>query len=288
MYHDTTQLIFSSNGTSEIPLNFESQVLRCFAAGSGGKPVRVLLDTGTDPSAIDLRLARRLDLNLGEFALGRGAASDAIPFTETILPWLRIGDLTIRNLNAIALDLHSLPFQIDMVLGYNVLCQTVLHIDYLKHKLRISHPDLGIPQPTDKGALLPIHFFEHFPALQNVMVGDNLQLPLATIDTGSNGGLTLAPDIATQLGLRQDNKDVIRAQGSGFGGGREILRGQARSLSIGPFTLYEVPLDTPGEGEGELSRSGRANIGNSLLAQFASVTLDYGRSVCCLEPVGDG
>jgi hypothetical protein len=44
-------------------------------------------------------------------------------------------------------------------------------------------------------------------------------------------------------------------------------------------------MDTPGEGEGELSQPGRANIGNMLLARFASVTLDYGRRLCQLEPV---
>jgi hypothetical protein len=284
MYNDTTRLTFPSSGTTTVPLLFEPQVLRCQASGSGGPPVTVLLDTGTDPSAIDLHLARRLGLNLGEFALGRGAASNAIPYTETLLPWLKIGDLTLRDLFMLALDLRSMPFQVDVVLGYNVLCHLTTHIDYRRSLLSLSHPDLGVPEPSEQGAMLPLTFLDHYPALTNIVASDYC-LPLVTIDTGSNGGLTLGPDIAQQLGLRHGTAGVTLAQGAGFGGCRDILRGEVDSLVMGPFTLQRVPMDTPGEGEGELSQPGRANIGNMLLARFASVTLDYGRRLCQLEPV---
>jgi hypothetical protein len=285
MFHDPTQLAFSSHGVAEVPLLFEPQVLRCIAAGPCGKPITVLLDTGTDPSAIDLGLARRLGLNLGEFALGQGAASDTIPYTETMVPWLRIGDLTIRNLFALALDLSNIPFAVDVVLGYNVLWQLVLHIDYAQRRLRISHPDLGMPDPSPNGAMLPLTFFEHFPALTNVIIPDDMQLTIATIDTGSNGGLTLGPDLAQLLGLDPGAHHVTPAEGSGFGGACETLRGYANSLQLGPFTLHHVDLDTPETMAGDLARQGRANIGNRLLSRFASMTLDYGRHLCKLEPL---
>jgi hypothetical protein len=283
MYDDPTQFFFPSSGNTEVPLIFDPKVVRCLAAGSGGKPIVVLLDTGTDPSAIDLRLAKRLGLQLGEFAMGSGAASDAVPFAETILPWLSIGSLTLRHLQVLALNLQDVPFHVDIVLGYNVLCQVVLKIDYIQNKVKISHPDLGIPEPSPSGALLPLTFFEHFPALSNLIVGDGMCLPLVTIDTGSNGGLTLGPDLAKKLGLQPDSKGVTLAQGAGFGSTRNILRGYAESIIVGPFIFSNVHLDTPGEGAGDLSRPGRANMGNNLLSRFASVTFDYGRRLCRLE-----
>lgn len=287
MYDDPTHIDFSPGGATEMPLIYQPQVVRFEAAGPGGDPLVVLLDTGTDPSAIDLGLAHRLGLPLGGFALGQGAASNAIPYTETVLPWLRLGDITLRNLYTLALDLRTMPFQVDIVLGYNVLWQVVLHIDYARHLVRLSHPDLGMPPHAPGSALLPLTFFEHFPALADISLCRNKWLPLAglaTIDTGSNGGITLSPDLARQVGLSHHAEAVTRAEGSGFGGRCEVLRGKAELLRLGPFTLRQVDIDTPGEGNGDFARQGRVNLGNRLLERFTRVTLDYRRSLCMLEP----
>jgi predicted aspartyl protease len=284
MLDDATRLIYSASGATALPLLFQPQVLRCMAAGPGGHPLTVLLDTGTDPSAIDLGLARRLGLRLGEFAMGQSAASNAVPFTETILPWLRLGDFTFRDLFVLAVDLGGTPFPVDIVLGYNVLRQLVFRVDYVNNMLSLSHPDLGMPELSPQGALLPLTFFEHFPALQDVTLCDQVHLPLATIDTGSNGGLTLGPDLAARLGLQPNGSAVVSALGTGFGGGCEVLVGQADLVRVGPFALCGVDLDTPGNGTGDLRRNGRANIGNRLLARFASITLDYERRLCAIEP----
>lgn len=284
MLDDATRLIYPPSGATSVPLLFQPQVVRCKAAGPGGHPLTVLLDTGTDPSAIDLGLARRLGLRLGDFALGQSAASDAVPFTETVLPWLRLGELTFRDLFVLALDLRAAPFPVDIVLGYNVLRQIVFQIDYINNMIHLGHPDLGLPPLSPQGVLLPLTFFEHFPAFADVSLCNNLNVPLATIDTGSNGGLTLGPDLAAQLGLQRDADRVSAARGAGFGGDCEVLVGQADLLQLGPFTLHAVDLDTPGNGAGDLRRNGRANIGNRLLARFATMTLDYERRLCALEP----
>jgi Aspartyl protease len=275
------------------------------AAGPGGYPLRVLIDTGTDPSAVDVGLARRLALRTGGSGVGQGAASDAVPFTEAVLPWLRLGDLAagagqslvIRDLFAPALDLSGLPFQIDVVLGYTVLRQLTLRIDYRSRWLTLAHPDLGIPhgmptsvqsegdqQTSAVGAVaLPLVFFEHFPALENLEV-DGRRIPLATIDTGSNGALTLGPDLAAALELLPGALGVTTARGAGFGGGGEVVRRCCRRLRLGPFELDEVELDTHLSAGGDLRRAGRANIGNRLLARFAAVAIDYQRGVISFEP----
>lgn len=283
MLDDTTRLDFPASGIADIPLIFEPQVLRCTAAGPGGRPLTVLLDTGTDPSAIDLSLAQRLGLRLGEFALGHSANSDAVPFTETMLPWLRLGDLVLRDVFLLAVDLRGAPFKVDMVLGYNVLRQIVLHIDYAHRRLRLSHPDLGMPTLSPLATLLRLTFFEHFPALTEVTICGEVHLPLVTIDTGSNGGLTLGPDLAACVGLRRDAARVVAAQGMGFSDSCETLLGWAESLQVGPFALHNIEVDTPGAGAGDLRRAGRANIGNRLLSRFRRVTLDYERRLCALE-----
>lgn len=277
MLTDTTALSFPPDGQAAVLLIFDPPLLRCNAAGPGGRRLRVLLDTGTDPSAIDLQLARRLGLRLGDFALGSGAASSSVPFTETVLPWLRLGALDIRNLFALALDLRATPFDVDVVLGYNVLRQLVLHIDYRARRLLLRHPDLGAPS-VPGAQPLPLRFHEHFPAFANVQVDGQVCLPFATIDTGSNGGLTVGPDLAARLGLTANADGVTYAQGVGFGGGCTVMLRRGARLRVGAFSLDDVALEAPG-GVGDLGRNGRANLGNGALSRFASLTLDYGRAL---------
>ena len=281
MVDDQTTLLFPSQGSTTLPLGAPHELICCAAAGPGGHALRVLLDTGTDPSAVDVGLARRLALRTGGSGLGQGAASDQVPFTEAVLPWMRLGDLTIRDLFAPALDLSGLPFQVDVVLGYNVLRQLALRIDYRRGMLTLAHPDVGAPC-APSGVALPLVFFEHFPALQDLSAGGR-PIPLATLDTGSNAELTLGPDMAVELGLRPGRAGVRLASGAGFGGGAAVLRGRYQPVRLGPFELADVELDTPDVARGDLGRSGRANIGNRLLARFAAVALDYERRTITFE-----
>jgi hypothetical protein len=283
MVDDQTTLIFPSGGVTTLQLCAPDGLVCCMAAGPGGHALHVLLDTGTDPSAVDAGLARRLALRTGGSGLGQGAASDEVPFTEAVLPWLRLGDLTIRDLFAPALDLSGLPFHVDVVLGYNVLRQLALRIDYRRRTLTLAHPDLGAPAVASGGVPLTLAFFEHFPALRDIEIAGQ-RLPLATIDTGSNAALTIGPDVAGALGLLPGTAGVTHARGAGFGGGGVVLRGRGRAVRLGPFELRDVDLDTHLGPGGDLGRSGRANIGNQLLARFAAVTLDYERRVLILEP----
>jgi hypothetical protein len=280
MVEDLTTVVFPSAGYASLPLCAPEELICCVAAGPGGHPLRVLIDTGTDPSAVDAGLARRLALRTGGSGIGLGAASNAVPFTEAVLPWLRLGDLTIRDLFAPALDLR--PFGVDVVLGYNVLHQAAMRVDYTRRQLTLAHPDLGLPAEPSS-ITFPMVFFEHFPALRDVEVG-GVRVEYATIDTGSNAALTVGPDVAAALGVTPEVVGVRHGRGAGFGGGGAVLRGCYHAVRVGPLTLGDVEVDTPAAPVGDLARSGRANIGNRLLARFAAFSLDYERRLVCFEP----
>lgn len=279
MVEDHTTLIFPDSGIALARLRPPEGLICCTASGPGGRALTVMLDTGTDPSAIDMRLARRLVLRTGGSGLGQGAASDEVPFTEAVLPWLRIGDLTIRDLFAPALDLSWLPIRVDLVLGYNVLRQLALRVDFRAGMLTLAHPDVSA---SDAGVALPLTFFEHFPALAEIMI-EGRRIPCATIDTGSNAALTLGPDLAEELDLRPGAAGTTLARAAGFGGGSAILRRNGVRVQIGPFVLEDLEIDARLGDGGDFGRAGRANIGTRLLARFAAVTIDYERRALTLE-----
>lgn len=288
MVEDRTRVEFPSGGVVEAALYDPRELVCLRAAGPGGHALHVLIDTGTDPAAMDAGLARRLAVRTGGTGLGQGAASDAVAFTEAVLPWLRVGEapassLAIRDLFAPALDLSVLPFRVDVVLGYTVLRQLALRIGYRDRTLLFAHPDVGIPCQAPDAHTLPFEFYEHFPALRDLEL-DGVPIPLATIDTGSNAALTVGPDLAEQIGLRLGAADVTIGHGAGFGGATQVVRRRYASLRIGPFTLEDVEVDAHLGDGGDLGRAGRANLGNRLLARFGAVTLDYERRTIVLEP----
>lgn len=291
MVEDRTLIEFPARGTTIVALCEPFGVLCCRASGPGGHPLRVLIDTGTDPSAVDSRLARRLALPTGGSGIGQGAASDSVAFTEAVFPWLRLGNgdvagnqaLTIRDLYAPALDLSGLPFAVDVVIGYSVLRHLTLRIDFRARALTLAHPDLGFPSLSASGVVMPLSFFEHFPAIGDLVI-DGVVIQRATIDTGSNAEITVGPDLAARLGLRDDDADVRIVRGEGFGGGGDVVRRRFDQVRLGPFTLTHVDVDAPLTWSGDLGRASRANIGMPLLARFATVVIDYGRGQAGFEP----
>src|SRR5580765_3811782 len=72
----------------------------------GPDPFNMLLDTNTDPSAIDLAIARQLGLKLsGKGKQGTGGGSDVNLAYETKLPLVKVGALTARDVDAAAINL---------------------------------------------------------------------------------------------------------------------------------------------------------------------------------------
>jgi glycine/D-amino acid oxidase-like deaminating enzyme len=155
-------------------------------------------------------------------------------------------------------------------------------IDYAQQQICLRHPDLPPPAPSRAGISLPLHFYEHFPALADLCLDDQVQLPLATIDTGSNGALTLSPDLAQRVGLHPKADQVGVGTGHGFTQSCTITRSSA-DLQLGPLHLPAVEIDAPHLQHGDLSRHGRANLGNRLLGRFRSVSLDYRRALAIFE-----
>jgi hypothetical protein len=162
-------------------------------------------------------------------------------------------------------------------------------VDYAAGRIELRHPDHEPAAPGPAGAALPLQFFEHFPALAGAALdagpaGAPIELPLLTIDTGSNGALTVGPDIAARAGQLLGDTWVAGGAGQGFASSCDVLQGVAAGLRLGPFLLPDVELDAPEGRAGDLGRSGRANLGNGVLSRFARVTLDYRRALCVLEP----
>src|ERR1044072_5252706 len=97
----------------EIPFDFWRNEIILQVKVDGKGPFNMMLDTGTDPSAVDLTTAKELGLklqNLGTRASGGGTQARVIYGTR--LPVVEIGPpvgpLSVKNIEAVAIDLSNM------------------------------------------------------------------------------------------------------------------------------------------------------------------------------------
>ena len=117
------------------------------------KGLNFLLDTGANTTVLDPQLARKLHLDAtptGVAVLG-GRVNGAI----ATAPSLQFGPIRKDNVPVLIEDLsflHSaLPFQIDAIVGLDVLGQSAFVIDYASHQIRFG----SIPSMPDS---IPLQF----------------------------------------------------------------------------------------------------------------------------------
>src|ERR1700677_4436074 len=141
------------------------------AHGSIGavKNLNIVLDTGTTPSLLDLRIARKLNLR-GEDSVSIARLDRRTRAEETNLPSLEIGPLKRSNLRVVTADLSFyekvLPVRIDAVVGLDVLGQRPFVIDYPARVIRFEPApalEVSLPLRLDQGLAVFDAEIDHMP-----------------------------------------------------------------------------------------------------------------------------
>jgi len=249
-----------------------------------GKALYAIIDTGVDPSIINLAEAEELGLKVD-----RTDAGEASGFGEgrgmTVFP-TRIEGLSIRGHNFAAFDAlasdtaaftSSDQRRIDVVLGYSFLSDKILLIDYIAHKLAIlaSSGEVRATVRTCRTRWrIPLKTFDSYPVIPGFRLG-GASGPV-TLDTGSSGGIALFEEALDLPGVR----DSLVDQGASV---RRGARGESKvenfilsePVGFGPFTLPAGQLVFVHKQKGS-AVTHIANVGNEVLSAFKiKMLLDY-------------
>lgn len=249
-----------------------------------GLPLYMILDTGVDPSVIDLKraeaLGTKIDHGAGGQASGEGDATDSKVYPAAIEE-LKISGHAFATFDALAFDMSTLSARygrpLDGVLGYSFLTDKIVLIDYPKATLGIlDHPGdaWGAAKTCRKRFSIPLKFFEdeNMPAIPEFRFGQ--ASGTISLDTGSSGSISLFQKALELPGL----KDALTEKGQvTFTGGRGD--GAAKSyvlnapVGFGPFTL---PPGQVVSVRGAPADGRVANLGNKLFAAMKlKMLLDY-------------
>lgn len=255
-----------------------------------GTETRAILDSGASGNGISERFLARHE---GEYASSKQIYVQGI-----------YGKRKVRLVDGVKIEMFGAPFTIDQLMpvriysadflvGLPFFDNFVLQIDYPNSRLRILTHDVidlkkfaNVKMKKSAGPSQP---------LVRVNLNDEYR-PWLTLDTGNSTGILIPRIDALRFGWTEKyrSSDVLVAGVNKIG---TIESFNIPSMTIGPFTLENVIVMVPAEGEKTtVGRETNSSLGSRLkkassdgilgydvLKHFV-VTIDYKRSLLHLEP----
>jgi len=275
---------------AEVPFEFihNEIVVQVKIAGKG--PYSMLIDTDTDPSAIDSATARELGLAQGSKSYpASGGGNETNVFHLTRLPVVEIGNVTVKEVSAGTIDLAKLSAKMERpiqgVLGYSFLRDRIIQIDYPQSKIRFyaESPYPGILNAPNTVNTIAVPFrYDEGVLIDSVFV--NGQKMKATIDTGSSGTFALTPEAIAKLGLEEEMRDAKTEEFVGYNGGYETKTGILKSVRLGRLSVDSTQATFWLPGTGHDKKKFQVNIGNGFFKDFV-MTFDFRGKIVVFERV---
>lgn len=271
----------------EVPFDFYRNEIILAVKVNGKSSLLMMLDTGTDPSAVDLNTAKEIGLKLdpiGRQAEGGGTGVNLA--YETKLPLLEVSNLTAKNVQAVAMDLSQVSGRLGKpihgILGHSFLKGRVVQIDYQTLRIRFyskSQPPEANQPNNLKRTVLPFRY-EDSILIDEVTV--NGKKVIGELDTGSDGTFKLTPAAVSYLGLEEEVIKARAIESVGYNGIAGNKEGKVENVTIGTISLDEPAVIFFGKGTGRDKKVWGINIGNAFLKDFI-VTIDYRNKTLTLE-----
>ncbi len=209
----------------------------------GQAPLRALVDSGAEISAIDRGIAARLALTqrIAAPVLAYGVTGGP-SLARTVNLAFGVPGLDVSGLAAAALDLDALAqaanrdFQ--MIIGRDVLRRLLLDADFRHVRVRLF--PAGAARLPPNALVIPLQNAGGAPTAR-VRVEQARPLSIL-VDTGSSGVLALAEPAARAAGLLAPGRLIDTQPSLGLGGLSLDRRVNARSLTLGGITVADAPV----------------------------------------------
>ena len=239
-----------------------------------GAPIRAIVDSGAQMTAVDGELAHRLGLRrpltAPMLAFGVSGKPD---LTRSVTLDLAMPGLSVPGLHAAALDLAGVSAlsgrDFQMLIGRDLLRHLVVEADFPGARVRFL--STGAYQPSRNGIDLPLQRRGGAPVVA-VKIEDADPVDVL-VDTGSSRLLALSEAAARKVGLLSPGRTQGAAQSVNLGGFSLNRIVTARSVRIGILDLPSVDIQIyrPAFGAG----GPEGLLGTGLFRQFR-MGLDLG------------
>jgi predicted aspartyl protease len=275
----------------EVPFEFLSHQIVVEVKINGKGPFNLLVDSDTDPSAIDSTTAKELGLDVGSRGSpATGGGTQTTTVYQTRLPSVELGTISAKDIVAAVIDLKKISDRIGKpiqgVLGYSFLKDRIIQIDYPNSKLRFfsesPYPRIALGPNTVNTIAFPLRREDGVVLIESVFI--NNEKFRATLDTGSDGSFSLTPEAVAVLGLDDQAQDGKVGSAVGYNGEYADKSGVLKSVRLGRLALESVPATFWPPNSGHDKKPYQVNIGNSFFQDFM-LTFDFRGKMVVIERV---
>ena len=208
-----------------------------------GTPIRAVVDSGAQFSAIDRGLARRLQIpQTAALPLLAYGVSGQPDLTYTVKFDLGLPGLAVHGLRAAALEIARLSAatgrDFSLLIGRDVLRRLVIDADFPGERVRFLARDAF--QPPSDAVAVPLRLTGGAPVTP-VQIEDAPPVEVL-VDTGATGALALSAEAARQAGLLAPGRPVLQARSVSLGGlglDRVVI---ARNVSLAGLRFPRTPV----------------------------------------------
>ena len=248
---------------------------------NGSQELPFILDTGASATVIDRRQAGNLGLSITPGAdVSTGGGNVEASQIKGVT--LKIGDLSLPDLNVVAIDLAGLSAGLGQpiagILGYDVFQRYVVEIDYAPGLVSFHEPARYVP--VSGGEIIPIDIEEQTPFVRVSILGLPDAPPPAKIefDTGKTGALTLVREFVDAYPPRPGYRRVAITAGALLPGQVPAFVTRIQGLQLGRFTVDDVVTTiVPDREAAGVAGTTVGILGGEALKRFR-VVIDYSRS----------
>ncbi|WP_338466202.1 pepsin/retropepsin-like aspartic protease family protein [Novosphingobium sp. ZN18A2] len=209
-----------------------------------------LIDTGVDPSAVDLAVARDHSLKqVGGHGEVEGVGKSTATAYPSIIPEISIGGERYGPLDVLVIDMSKLSAgygaPLGGILGYSLFKDHAILIDYPTGQMTIFNGSAARePSHCAKSYRFPLRFLsddDHLITVPGLKIGGT-EIP-AFIDTGSSNGLRIAIDAPATADIRAALPEGRESTSVGARGtAAQRLAKLSTPVQLGPFTLDDADV----------------------------------------------
>jgi predicted aspartyl protease len=273
---------FAQTAPVEVPFHLRSGHVVIDLSLNGEGPFHFIFDTGA-LNVLSPAAARRLNLAVKNNVEAKGTGGTQ-GGGSTKVDAVRLGALTLSNQTFYVLDLPvgaAEDGRIDGLIGFEWLSRFPTRFDYEASKLTL-YPGKDGAGYAGPARAIPLRFRGRTPQIDGAIDG----LPgRFTLDTGSNGSLTLSAPFSEKHALATRYHARTRVMSAvGVGGPVYALMARADRLEMGDVTADRPVTYLSQQTTGTSAQKDTAgNIGYGVLRRF-NILFDYPASRVYFEP----
>jgi predicted aspartyl protease len=257
----------------------------------GDSTLWFVLDTGDTYAVVDLAVAKKLGLDMGDEFGVTGGGKETVIAKPLKHAFVQIAGTDLRPQPLVAaISLERLAnlsgHAFDGILGYQFIRDYVIEIDYAR-KVLILH-DPASYRYTGHGDVLPLTFNTagHPQIRGEIIDGANAHAAgIFVVDIGSGATIILNTPFVDREHLLADNRPTVNwFEGRGIGGGIDGVVGRLGGFRLGRTVIPNpITIFARTSSGAFASPDVQGNLGAAIFDKF-NVTLDYAHNRIILEP----